>query len=209
MKSSYKIIFTLLLIYAILITKPSYAQKSRSSRDRDLNTSKITPLEKGFIQIFSKSFPGKVLKDSISMYAINFTIDVTIDKNNKTAVTRIIANDSLGYVLFPKYLDLKKLNYTEIFLAGEKKISIIMPILIFGYTENKIKYRDEDGNPLISLKSATNTAFHLYTDFPYDNLKEGKAGYPSYLNKYQKNDKGMFIRKIILRPMISNLTTVN
>ncbi|WP_293783762.1 hypothetical protein [uncultured Pedobacter sp.] len=171
-------------------------------------TPKLTPLEKAFIQIFLKSSPGDILKDSVSMYAINFTVDV-IKKKNKTVVTGITANDSLGYRLFPKYNEVKKLDYAELFLPGEKRISIIMPILIFGRTEKKIKYRDDDGNPLISLKTAANTAFHLYTDFPYNNLKEGNIGYPSYLDDYKKYYKSSFIRKIMLQPMISDLTTVH
>lgn len=201
MKRSYKIIFLLLIAYSILAIEPTFAQSFEEPQ--------ITPLEKAFIQIFSKSEPSKVLKDSVSIYAINFKIEVIKVSKNKTLVTKITANDSLGYALFPKYLELKKLDYMELFSESEKKISIIMPILIYGHTENKIKYRDEKGDPLISLKSATNTAFHLYTSYPYSNLKEGEIGFPGYRTKYKQYQKRIFDKQIILTPMISDITTVN
>ena len=186
---------------------PIYAQQLKTTTENTVPL-KMTPLEKAFIKIFLKSRPSKILKDSVSMYAINFTIDVVKDKKNKTSVTKITANDSLGYVLFPQYLELKTLDYKELFLLGEKQISIIMPILIYGHTEKEIKYRDADGNPLISLRSAANTAFHLYTDLPYNNLKEGTTDYPRYPPEYNTRHKSTFIRRIMLEPMISDLTKV-
>ncbi len=188
-------------------TMPIYAQQLKTTTENTVPL-KMTPLEKAFIKIFLKSRPSKILKDSVSMYAINFTIVVVKDKKNKTSVTKITANDSLGYVLFPQYVELKTLDYKELFLLGEKQISIIMPILIYGHTEKEIKYRDADGNPLISLRSAANTAFHLYTDLPYNNLKEGTTDYPRYPPEYNARHKSTFIRRIMLEPMISNLTKV-
>jgi len=206
MKSKYKIII-FLCIWFMTFAMPIYAQQLKTTTENTVPL-KMTPLEKAFIKIFLKSRPSKILKDSVSMYAINFTIDVVKDKKNKTSVTKITANDSLGYVLFPQYLELKTLDYKELFLLGEKQISIIMPILIYGHTEKEIKYRDADGNPLISLRSAANTAFHLYTDLPYNNLKEGTTDYPRYPPEYNTRHKSTFIRRIMLEPMISDLTKV-
>jgi len=206
MKSKYKIII-FLCIWFMTFAMPIYAQQLKTTPENTVPP-KMTPLEKAFIKIFLKSRPSKILKDSVSMYAINFTIDVVKDKKNKTSVTKITANDSLGYVLFPQYLELKTLDYKELFLLGEKQISIIMPILIYGHTEKEIKYRDADGNPLISLRSAANTAFHLYTDLPYNNLKEGTTDYPRYPPEYNIRHKSTFIRRIMLEPMISDLTKV-
>ncbi|QDW23431.1 hypothetical protein FFJ24_000725 [Pedobacter sp. KBS0701] len=206
MKSKYKIII-FLCIWFMTFAMPIYAQQLKTTPENTVPP-KMTPLEKAFIKIFLKSRPSKILKDSVSMYAINFTIDVVKDKKNKTSVTKITANDSLGYVLFPQYLELKTLDYKELFLLGEKQISIIMPILIYGHTEKEIKYRDADRNPLISLRSAANTAFHLYTDLPYNNLKEGTTDYPRYPPEYNTRHKSTFIRRIMLEPMISDLTKV-
>ncbi len=206
MKNRFKIII-LLCVWYIIITKPIYAQNLKTTA-AVTETSKITPLEKAFIKIFSKSDPSRILKDSVSMYAINFTIDVVKDKKNKTLVTKITANDSLGYILFPQYKELKKLDYRELFLVREKKISIIMPILVYMYTEKEIEYRDANGKPLISLQSAANTAFHLYTDFPYNNLIEGPTTFPRYAPEYIKNYRSLFVRRIIVEPMIFDLTKV-
>lgn len=204
MKNIFKIII-FLCVWSVITVSPTYAQNLKTITS-DVETPKMTPLEKAFIKIFIKSDLTKILKDSVSMYAINFTIDVVKDKKNKTVVTKITANDSLGYVLFPQYAEVKKLDYKELFLIGEKKISIIMPILIYGYSANKIKYRDEHGNPLINLRSAANTAFHLYTDLPYNNLKESTTDMPRYPPEYYGRHKSTFIRRIMLEPMISNLT---
>jgi hypothetical protein len=209
MKKMFKIIVPL---FFIVFLKTAYAQESKSSLNEDIEITAITPMEKAFIQIFSKSDPSLILKDSVCIYAINFNIKVIREENNKTRVTEIIANDSLGYRLFPRYNELKKLNYSKIFLKGEKRISIVMPVLIYSYTEDKIKYKDEKGNPLVSLKEATNAAFHLYnTTLRYNNLKEAKKSYPSYpikKNRYIYMNKSIFFRQIILEPMISNLTRV-
>ncbi|QDW23429.1 hypothetical protein FFJ24_000715 [Pedobacter sp. KBS0701] len=207
MKNSFKIII-LLCTWYIINTGAIHAQSSKTIAT-NTETPKMTALEKSFIKIFSKSDPSRILKDSVSMYAINFTIDVVKDKNNKTLVSKITANDSLGYILCPHYSELKKLDYRELFLLGEKKISIIMPILIYGHTEKEIKYKDADGNPLISLRSAVNTAFHLYTDLPYNNLKDGPTTYPRYPPEYNERHKSTFIRRIMLEPYVFNLTTIS
>lgn len=87
------------------------------------------------------------------------------------------------------------------------------PILSYNYTEDKVKYKDERGNPLISLKEATNAAFHLYnTTLRYNNLKEATKSYPSYpvkRNRYLYLNKSIFFRQITLEPMISDLTTTH
>lgn len=206
MKNSFKVII-FLFIWSIITIRPIYAQNLKKTATGN-ETPKITPLEKNFIKIFSRSDPSRILKDSVAMYAINFKIDVIKDKHNKTSVTKITANDSLGYILFPQNTELKKLDYTELFLAGEKKISIIMPILIYMHTEKDIKYRDTSGKPLISLQSAANTAFHLYTDFPYSNLKEGQVTYPRYAPELIKSYRSVFTRRIIVEPMIFDLNTI-
>lgn len=73
--------------------------------------------------IFNRSIKTTELKDSIALYAINFSIDIVKNNNGKTTVTKINVNDSLAYKLFPTYTRLRSLNYGSL-LGSRKKIEI-------------------------------------------------------------------------------------
>ena len=102
-----------------------------------------------------------------------------IRKGSETLVTKNRAADSLAYKLFPKYPELKKTNFIELFNKSDQKIIIIMPVMVYGADKQKVKYKYIKGNPLTNMNTAINA------------LK------PSYGNFYSKED--VFSRLIIAR----------
>lgn len=144
---------------------------------------KKTSFEKSFYRIFTQSdnLCSKLLNDSVAIYTTNFKIEV-VRKGIKTLVTKIEATDSLAYKLFPKYIELKEINFIELFNKSEQKITVVMPIMVYGADKKKVKYKDIKGNPLTNMNTAINA------------LKT------SYFNFYAKGN--VFNRLIIARPMI-------
>ncbi|QNK64822.1 hypothetical protein H7F33_10220 [Pedobacter sp. PAMC26386] len=124
--------------------------------------------------VINRGFKSAVLKDSISLYAINFRIDLTKNNAGKIEVSQIVANDSLAYKLFPSYKRFYSIDYNSL-LGVRKKIRLIVPILIANISETAKKtYKKEDGSSLIDIQSAINTAYSLYSTISYNNLKEAE-----------------------------------
>ncbi|MCY1520440.1 hypothetical protein D9M68_552170 [compost metagenome] len=100
------------------------------------------------------------LKDSLAIYALNFELSIS-KKNKQAIVTDVVANDSLAFNLFPCYKKFSGIDFSP--LMGERnKARLIIPILIYGSSPEKMYYKDKAGNPLVSLTAAVNAASVLY-----------------------------------------------
>ncbi|OWK71178.1 hypothetical protein CBW18_08895 [Pedobacter sp. AJM] len=180
MKTGY-IFFIMLLSINLLYIDVAISQTKKEGLN-SLNH-KNTSIEKSFYKIFTQSdnLCSRLLNDSVAIYTTNFRIEV-IRKGSKTTVTKIEAADSLAYKLFPKYPGLKQINFIELFNKSDQKITIIMPIMVYGADKRRIKYRDIQGNPLTNMNAAINA------------LKT------SYFNFF--SNEGVFNRLVIARPLI-------
>jgi hypothetical protein len=149
-----KIIFTYLIVFAALFT---FAQKQATEHPA-LTIYKLLSNE------------SINLKDSLAIYALNFELRI-VKKKEGTQVVSIAANDSLAFSLFPSYKKFYDIDFSS--LMGEKnKFRLIIPILIYGSSPEKMIYKDKNGNPLISLNAAINAAYALYRPAPYNNVKD-------------------------------------
>ena len=110
------------------------------------------------------------VKDSLAIYALNFELSIS-KKNKGTIVTKIAANDSLAFILFPSYKKFSAIDFS-LLMGIKNKIRLIIPILIYGSSPEKMIYKDKYGNPLISLNAAVNAANALYSPFKYNNIKD-------------------------------------
>lgn len=127
------------------------------------------------------------LKDSLAIYALNFELSISKDSKG-TKITNIAANDSLAFNLFPSHKKFSNIDFS--LLMGKKsKIRLIVPILIYGSSPEKISYKDKDGNPLISLNAAVNAAYYLYNPIKYNNKEDSKVLLGHLLVKKLKNKK--------------------
>ena len=148
------------------------------------------------------------LKDSLVMYALNF--ELSISKNNKgTKITNIAANDSLAFNLFPSYKKFSAIDFSS--LMGKKnKIRLIVPILIYGSSLEKIMYKDKDGNPLISLNSAVNAAYALYNPSKYNNTKDSGLllGHLLFRKIKDKKPETKLWEAITMEPIIILITNI-
>ena len=113
------------------------------------------------------------IKDSLVIYALNFELDIS-KKNGKVVVTHIAANDSLAFTLFPSYKKLSNIDFT-LYIGAKNNIKLIIPILIYGSSPEKMIYKDKAGNPLISFNAAVNAAYALYSPFKYNNNKDSEV----------------------------------
>lgn len=107
-------------------------------------------------------------KDSLLIYSLNFTLKIG-KKGGKLVPIKIVANDSLAYQLFPNYKNLIDVDFSSI-LGGNSKLDVMIPILIFGSSPEKMLYKDLDGRPLINFNAAVNSALALTSNKKYDNL---------------------------------------
>lgn len=102
-----KNIKSLIVIFLLSIPVLSFSQVSTNT-----NKQKDSVL-KTIDSIVIRSFNQNLLKDSIALYAINFTVKVTRDKKGSANVSEVKANDSLAYELFPAYKRLYSINYNS------------------------------------------------------------------------------------------------
>lgn len=175
--------FVFILLLSLSLLTPSLAISQTKKEAVSTLEQKKTTFERSFYKIFTQSdnLCSRLLNDSVAIYATNFKIEVS-SKGIKTLVTKIEAADSLAYKLFPKYIELKKINFITLFSKSDQKITIVMPILVYGADKKKIKYRDTKGNPLTNMDTAINA------------LKK------SYFNFSSNGD--LFNRLIIARPLV-------
>ena len=173
------------------------------------NDSKKKPfsLERKVYDVFSQSDPGRVLKDSVSIYAINFTLTIVKKSNVQTIVTKIIANDSLGYRMFPTYKQLGKINYINL-MGSNREVTFLIPILLYRASLNTIKYKDDSGATLINMQAAINAIYALASSSSYNNLKDANEDLKYRLqDKYLKGED-VFEKLIVARPMIWDLSVI-
>ncbi len=165
--------------------------------------SKNLSFEKRFYNIFVlNSLRG--FEDSVAIYSINFRVTIVKNSDTQTVVTKIVANDSLGYKVFPRYKDLEKINFTSL-LGTKNEAVLVIPILIHGATTDKIRHRNKNGDPLINMQAAINAAYALYSDVPYNNIEDSEKYLPFRL-KDKYNNRSVFEDVILARPLICDIT---
>ena len=146
-------------------------------------------------------------KDSLLIYALNFELTVT-KVNGKAFSSKIVANDSLAYQLFPAYNKFKKIDFAGI-LNGKTKAKIIIPIIIFGSSPEQKKYKDDEGRPLIRFNSAVNAAMALNDPMiKYSNEKDAERSLSERLYQQQKNVTQLFSEAIFMRPYIIEIFNI-
>lgn len=182
------IIITSLLGIFPLLSNAQHENKSKQKK----------PYLRLIDSIVNRSIKSSELKDSIALYAINFSIDLIKNNDGKTSVTKISANDSLAYKLFPAYTKLYSINYTSL-LGTRKKIRLVIPILISNIsdTANK-KYKKEDGSLLIDMQAAVNAAYSLYSTISYNNTKEAEVPVDHRIYKSTKDSSEERLTKDIV-----------
>ncbi|KIO76913.1 hypothetical protein TH53_12535 [Pedobacter lusitanus] len=160
--------------------------------------------------IFNRSIKTTELKDSIALYAINFSIDIVKNNNGKTTVTKINVNDSLAYKLFPTYTRLRSLNYGSL-LGSRKKLRLIIPVLIVNISDTaKKKYKKEDGSLLIDMHGAVNAAYALYSTLPFNNIKEAHIPLENrlYKSKGDTNELKLKTNVVYLIPYLIHILNI-
>ncbi len=148
------------------------------------------------------------IKDSLIIYSLNF--ELTISKvENRTIVTNISANDSLAFQLFPSYKRFSAINFTTL-MGSKNKIKLLIPILIYGSSPEKMTHKDEEGNPLISLNAAVNAAYALYSPLKYDNERDAGVSLNHLLFKSSQDKKrDMQVREVmIMEPITIRIYTI-
>lgn len=167
----------------------AFGQKEKQVNDPVLSIYKILSNE------------GIHLKDSLAIYALNFEIDIS-KKEKITVVTNITANDSLAFKLFPSYKSFYNLDFSSL-MIGRNKIKLVVPILIYEGSPEKITYRDKDGNPLISFNAAVNAAYALYSPLKYSNQNDANVpiGHRLYKSSKDKNQKVKLRELMIIEPI--------
>jgi len=160
--------------------------------------------------IINRGFKSEVLKDSIALYAINFKIDLVQKNPGKSVVTQIIANDSLAYKLFPAYKELYAINYNKL-LKNRKRLTLVIPILISNISDTaKETQKNQDGNLLITMQSAVNAAYSLYSTNPYNNIEDSKVpvGHRIYKSKKDKNTERASKDIVYLNPYVVQILNI-
>ena len=145
-------------------------------------------------------FPSK---DSLIIYAVNFEVSIT-KKNGKALVTTIEANDSLAFTILPSYKKLFDIDFNQL-IGNRTNMRLIIPILMYGSSPEKMFYKDKDSNPLISLNAAVNAAYALYNPSKYNNNRDAKVSLEHRVFKDAKKErrlKGGFWEAMIMEPII-------
>lgn len=146
-------------------------------------------------------------KDSLLIYALNFELTVT-KVNGKAFASKIVANDSLAYKIFPAYSKLRKINFAGI-LNGKTTAKIVIPVIMFGSSPEQKKYKDDEGRPLISFNSAVNAAMALNDPIiKYSNERDAEIALSERLYKQQKNITRLFSDAIFMRPYIIEIFNI-
>lgn len=148
------------------------------------------------------------IKDSLTIYALNFELNI-VKKQNKTIVTSISANDSLAYTLFPFYKKLSAIDFSLI--IGEKKnVRLIIPIMIYGSSPEKMINKDKNNNPLISFNAAVNAAYALYNPFKYNNNKDAEVpiGHLRFKATKERKPQREFWEAITMEPLLIQIHNI-
>lgn len=148
------------------------------------------------------------IKDSLVIYALNFELNI-VKKQNKTIVTSISANDSLAYTLFPFYKKLSAIDFSLI-MGEKKKIRLIIPILIYGSSPEKMINKDKNNNPLISFNAAVNAAYALYNPFKYNNNKDAEVpiGHLRFKATKERKPQREFWEAITMEPLLIQIHNI-
>lgn len=170
------------------------------------NEKQFSVIEKKIYRIFLYGNPGRVLKDSVSIYAINFRLTLEKKNDSQTTVSKIVVNDSLGYKLYPRYKELYDTNFIDL-MGSDSHATLLIPILIYNATENKIRYKDENYMALINMQAAINAAYALYSTTAYSNLSDANENL-MYRIKDTFTTAPVFEKIITFRPIIVNTSTV-
>ncbi|WAC41209.1 hypothetical protein [Pedobacter sp. SL55] len=142
-------------------------------------------------------------KDSLLIYSLNFTLK--IEKTaNKLLPSRVVANDSLAYRLFPNYKKLADIDFSPI-LGTNTKLDVMIPVLIYGGSPEKMKHKDENGQPLINFNASVNAALALISNKKYDNSRSSYES-PEF-QKASKQSK-IFRSAIIMEPYIVYIANI-
>jgi len=145
----------------------------------------------------------KYPKDSLLIYALNFTVKIE-KRGNKLLASKIIANDSLAYQLFPNYKKLANIDFSSV-LGTYTNSDVIIPILIYGSSPEKVKYKDENGQALINFNAAVNSALALVSDKKYDNTRSSYES-PGF-HKTAKHSK-LFRNILVMEPYIVYIANI-
>lgn len=146
-------------------------------------------------------------KDSLLIYALNF--ELTVAKvNGKAFASKITANDSLAFRIFPTYSKLKKIDFAGI-LNGKTRAKIVIPIIMFGSSPEQKKYKDDNGRPLISFNAAVNAAMALNDPIiKFSNERDAETSLSERLHKQEKNITHLFSDAIFMRPYIIEIFNI-
>ncbi|WP_157273939.1 hypothetical protein [Pedobacter sp. BAL39] len=156
----------IVMAFLAMITSSSYSQDKGSIDEKKFNAHVKNCLKLDYI-----------FKDSIQIYAFNFKIDIVRTDNRKNTVVKVTANDSLAYQMFPKYKGLLTSD-CSFMRTGNKKFSIIIPILVF--------YKNHIDQPLIDMNAALNAAQSLYSPKKYNNQIDSKLPFGYVFNVIHK-----------------------
>ena len=125
-------------------------------------------------------------------------------KNGKALVTTIEANDSLAFTILPSYKKLFDIDFNQL-IGNRTNMRLIIPILMYGSSPEKMFYKDKDSNPLISLNAAVNAAYALYNPSKYNNNRDAKVSLEHRVFKDAKKErrlKGGVWEAMIMEPII-------
>ncbi|WP_199118585.1 hypothetical protein [Pedobacter sp. ASV28] len=167
---------------------------------------KVEPPTLAVYRLFADAKP--MLKDSLAIYAFNFELNIS-KKNGNTKVTRITANDTLAFILFPEYNKLFSIDYSSL-MNSKSNIRLIIPVLIYGSSPEKKIYKDGEGNPLISFNAAVNAAYSLYNPSKYSNIAESQVDLGNLIYRKAKKRKVAddFWEAVIMNPILIEIHNI-
>jgi len=183
-------LFTILVVLTLL-TANANAQQNPSAED------------KIWKQVHSVLSDFKYPKDSLLIYSLNFTLKIE-KRGAKFLASKVVANDSLAYELFPNYKKLSDIDFYSV-LSTYTKSDVMIPILIYGSSPEKVKYRDEHGQPLINFNAAASAALALVSDKKYDNSSSSYES-PGF-HKTDKQSK-LFRNIIVMQPYMVYIANI-
>ncbi|MBB5637560.1 putative transcriptional regulator [Pedobacter cryoconitis] len=201
-----KLFIKMLIITSFLVTILPVFSNAQNRLKKEQNTAYLKTVD----SIFNKGFKSSELKDSIALYAFNFNIDLVKNNNGKTEIKQISVNDNLAYRLFPSYIRLNSVNFSSL-MSNRKKLRLVVPILISNNSETAVKkYKKDDGNSLIDMQAALNIAYSLYSDIPYNNLKDANISLEHRIYRAKKDNNTERISKdiVYLNPYVIRILNI-
>jgi len=88
---------------------------------------------------------------------------------------------------------------------------LIIPILIYGSSEEKMIHKDNSNNPLISLNAAVNAAYALYNTSKYNNNRDANINLNNRLTieaKQGRKPKRELWEAITIDPIVVTLYNI-